>query len=319
MQRIQAIETRYKGYRFRSRLEARWAVFFDTLGIRWEYEKEGYNLGEVGLYLPDFWLPNVGHRGTRIHGVWLEIKGQAPTSIEDQKCFALTRMTGSPTFLFVGMPGDDDNNNEGGYEYVYSSEDGGGWDSGMCFMRCYNDRCKHIKIEFYEGSYMVCPKCDSQCDDEHPQVQAAISAARGARFESYDRNTSSWSAVSSSVDNFGSFDLGRQKDPTLCYYCGKPLNRQLWVEWLACQHPHNNDFTYVQEIRYVHRLCVHVGSAPMGTCYIKSGDSIASIDTRWLTADLRAFSCTDMRNWLMTTEQSDQFHHIIACYNEHMI
>lgn len=27
----QVIETEYKGYRFRSRLEARWAVFFDTL------------------------------------------------------------------------------------------------------------------------------------------------------------------------------------------------------------------------------------------------------------------------------------------------
>lgn len=53
---IKAIETRYKGCRFRSRLEARWAVFFDTLGIDWEYEKEGYDLnGE--WYLPDFWLP----------------------------------------------------------------------------------------------------------------------------------------------------------------------------------------------------------------------------------------------------------------------
>jgi hypothetical protein len=28
---IKAIETSYKGYRFRSRLEARWAVFFDAL------------------------------------------------------------------------------------------------------------------------------------------------------------------------------------------------------------------------------------------------------------------------------------------------
>jgi len=26
---IKAIETQYRGYRFRSRLEARWAVFFD--------------------------------------------------------------------------------------------------------------------------------------------------------------------------------------------------------------------------------------------------------------------------------------------------
>lgn len=30
---MKAIETRYKGYRFRSRLEARWAVFFDALGL----------------------------------------------------------------------------------------------------------------------------------------------------------------------------------------------------------------------------------------------------------------------------------------------
>ena len=33
MSEIKAIETYYKGYRFRSRLEARWAVFFDAAGI----------------------------------------------------------------------------------------------------------------------------------------------------------------------------------------------------------------------------------------------------------------------------------------------
>jgi len=31
-----AIRTKYKEHLFRSRLEARWAVFFDALGIRWE-------------------------------------------------------------------------------------------------------------------------------------------------------------------------------------------------------------------------------------------------------------------------------------------
>jgi hypothetical protein len=54
---MKAIETVYKGYKFRSRLEARWAVFFDALGVEWEYEKEGYDLGDDGLYLPDFYLP----------------------------------------------------------------------------------------------------------------------------------------------------------------------------------------------------------------------------------------------------------------------
>lgn len=39
------IPTMYKGIQFRSRLEARWAVFFDTLGIEWEYEPQGYVVG----------------------------------------------------------------------------------------------------------------------------------------------------------------------------------------------------------------------------------------------------------------------------------
>ena len=50
---IKPIETVYKGYRFRSRLEARWAVFFDAFGLVWQYESEGYQLPN-GWYLPDF-------------------------------------------------------------------------------------------------------------------------------------------------------------------------------------------------------------------------------------------------------------------------
>lgn len=57
MQGIKPIETEYNGYRFRSRLEARWAVFFDVLGVRYEYEPEGFQLSDGTLYLPDFYLP----------------------------------------------------------------------------------------------------------------------------------------------------------------------------------------------------------------------------------------------------------------------
>jgi hypothetical protein len=64
--KIKAIETRYKGYRFRSRLEARWAVFFDALGIEWEYEFEGFVLPNGTSYLPDFYLPDLG--------IWVEVK-----------------------------------------------------------------------------------------------------------------------------------------------------------------------------------------------------------------------------------------------------
>lgn len=73
---IKAIETVYKGYRFRSRLEARWAVFFDTLGIEWQYELEGFDLGESGWYLPDFFLPQSSW--------FVEVKPSNHISEEDQ-------------------------------------------------------------------------------------------------------------------------------------------------------------------------------------------------------------------------------------------
>jgi hypothetical protein len=54
---IKAIETWYAGHRFRSRLEARWAVFFDQLGIPWQYEPQGFSVNGQA-YLPDFYLPS---------------------------------------------------------------------------------------------------------------------------------------------------------------------------------------------------------------------------------------------------------------------
>lgn len=36
------IETEYNGWRFRSRLEARWAVYFEAVGLKWEYEFQGF-------------------------------------------------------------------------------------------------------------------------------------------------------------------------------------------------------------------------------------------------------------------------------------
>jgi hypothetical protein len=66
---IKAIETKYGGYRFRSRLEARWAVFLDEVKIEWDYEPEGLEVptrrGTI-RYLPDFWLAT---------GQWGEVKG----------------------------------------------------------------------------------------------------------------------------------------------------------------------------------------------------------------------------------------------------
>lgn len=72
---MKAIETTYDGHRFRSRLEARWAVFFNALNIPYEYEPQGFlvysgpgRTQEKVAYLPDFYLPSIG--------IWAEVKGR---------------------------------------------------------------------------------------------------------------------------------------------------------------------------------------------------------------------------------------------------
>lgn len=60
---IKAIETHYNGYRFRSRLEARWAVFFNAADIPYVYEPEGFVSSTGEHYLPDFYLPHLTTNG----------------------------------------------------------------------------------------------------------------------------------------------------------------------------------------------------------------------------------------------------------------
>ena len=69
---IRAIPTRYKGVEFRSRLEARWAVFFENMGLDWIYEPEGFET-PVGAYLPDFGIYYKGDMG-HFRIIYFEVK-----------------------------------------------------------------------------------------------------------------------------------------------------------------------------------------------------------------------------------------------------
>ena len=90
---IKAIPTRYRGYHFRSRLEARWAVFFDVLGLEYQYEPQGFEVGFDGSpYLPDFLLVK--------ENVWVEVKG-------DRNAFDLQLMVEAVDWG-VGLPGTAD-------------------------------------------------------------------------------------------------------------------------------------------------------------------------------------------------------------------
>jgi hypothetical protein len=75
---MKPIETVYNGYRFRSRLEARWAVFFDAVGLKYRYEPEGYELSDGTKYLPDFEIYGVVGRGRGYEPekpLYVEVKG----------------------------------------------------------------------------------------------------------------------------------------------------------------------------------------------------------------------------------------------------
>lgn len=93
---IKPIETRAYRHRFRSRLEARWAVAFTEARIAWQYEPEGFDLGEAGFYLPDFWLPQVS--------MWAEVKPDRPSDSDLRKIGTLVNQSGNPCLLLIGLP-----------------------------------------------------------------------------------------------------------------------------------------------------------------------------------------------------------------------
>ena len=101
---VRPIETVYNGYRFRSRLEAKWAVYFNKLQIPYVYENEGFIIGDKVCYLPDFYL--------RSMNAFVEIKPESITSDElrdaKYKLESLCENEHKFGLLCVGDPYDND-------------------------------------------------------------------------------------------------------------------------------------------------------------------------------------------------------------------
>lgn len=90
---IKAIQTEYNGRKFRSRLEARWAVLFDDLGIDYVYEPQGIEFEDGTKYLPDFYLPELK--------AWFEVKGVMGEK-DEHKIGLLAENRGNKE-VFVGL------------------------------------------------------------------------------------------------------------------------------------------------------------------------------------------------------------------------
>lgn len=104
---IKPIDTHYNGYKFRSRLEARWAVFLDKLTIPYLYEPEGFELNTT-RYLPDFQLTQGIKRfgdDSPLTNIWIEVKPTLELNdTERQKIAQFIRQTTNKLILTAGDP-----------------------------------------------------------------------------------------------------------------------------------------------------------------------------------------------------------------------
>ena len=142
---LKPIPTNYNGNSFRSKIEARWALFFDTLNIKYKYELEGYDL-EGLYYLPDFWLPDLN--------MFVEIKGLPMNETDRQKVKRLSKISNKKVLILTGsIPSFEDFlSNEYETECYLENE---GWDNNYFFCEC--EDCGAIGVEFEGRSdRMIC-------------------------------------------------------------------------------------------------------------------------------------------------------------------
>lgn len=96
---VSAIETRFRGTMYRSRTEARWAVFFDALRVSYSYEPERLSLSSGESYLPDFFV--------RDFRAYFEVKPSSESIVTEECVRARTLSQDRPKqrmWLAMGAP-----------------------------------------------------------------------------------------------------------------------------------------------------------------------------------------------------------------------
>lgn len=91
------VRTKYKGVMFRSRLESRWAGYFDKIGIPWKYEPAKYLIDRNRYYTPDFVLdvpPTV----------ICEVKPTWQIAVDDARLHLLSAIVDNLCIFLVGDP-----------------------------------------------------------------------------------------------------------------------------------------------------------------------------------------------------------------------
>lgn len=135
---IPPIPTVHDGTRYRSKLEARWAVWFEAMSLRFSYQPSVHLLANRTIYEPDFRLSDFG--------LWVEIKPFYDVAfMERTRRLALTER---PVLTIFGAPGD----HEGSAAYQY----GPMYACGGRLMQCAAYKTENHRPSFCEGLMLAC-------------------------------------------------------------------------------------------------------------------------------------------------------------------
>lgn len=154
---ISAKPTRYKDTLFRSRLEARWAVFFDALSIEWQCEPEYDNVEFRGFripYKPDFYLPG--------RDLWIEVKPKGIRHLSDGEIMKIVGWAKEYSEILVlsGAPRIPRETTEAHYLYSYNPRKGKVNRPVAHMWWCECPKCGRIDFRPHGG---VPCDCDKSC------------------------------------------------------------------------------------------------------------------------------------------------------------
>lgn len=169
---ITAVQTTHNGYRFRSRLEARWAVFFSALNVRYDYEHEGFDYGD-GKYLPDFHLPELR--------CYAEIKPRMvalddPGYVRALVVQSLISVQGVALYIICGNPW------PGEYTVIRPAMPGEFTHCRFAIQPITRALC-YVANDGAGWGVIGCEGNDQPPNDEADELMCAYAKARGARFE----------------------------------------------------------------------------------------------------------------------------------------
>ncbi len=136
-------------------------VFFERIGIEFQYEPEAFRLPDGRGYWPDFYLPHIR--------VFAEVKGIEPTPEEESKARLLVHDRGGLLLFLPGPPN-------------YCSYRGVSWDTGDITECRYSLDIHATRFYVTENRLFSDPPriYESSCSQ---QYRKAIWASRAERFD----------------------------------------------------------------------------------------------------------------------------------------